>query len=115
MLRQPEARDRSAVIELFTSPEVGTYLGGHRPRDELEQAMPEAPSRRPGHFVVALDDATIGIVTLDRREAERPGHICPDAGELELGYMFLPHAWGYGYAAEACTAALDWVTGVTSR
>lgn len=22
--------------------------------------------------------------------------------------MFLPEAWGYGYVAEACAAALDW-------
>jgi RimJ/RimL family protein N-acetyltransferase len=29
----------------------------------------------------------------------------------ELGYMFLPEAWGCGYAAEACTAALDWFAG----
>ncbi len=50
----------------------------------------------------------IGIVTLDRRDAERRGHVRPDAGEAELGYMFLPDAWGYGYAAEACAAALDW-------
>jgi len=28
VLREPEARDRAAVIELLTSPEVGTYLGG---------------------------------------------------------------------------------------
>jgi RimJ/RimL family protein N-acetyltransferase len=28
VLRGPEARDRSALIELFTSPEVGTYIGG---------------------------------------------------------------------------------------
>ena len=40
MLREPEARDRAAVIELLASPEVGTYLGGHRPRDEFERAMP---------------------------------------------------------------------------
>lgn len=32
----------------------------------------------------------------------------PGAGESELGYMFLPEVWGRGYAAEACTAALDW-------
>lgn len=43
VLREPEARDRTAVIELFTSPEVGTYVGGPRRRDELENAMPEAP------------------------------------------------------------------------
>jgi RimJ/RimL family protein N-acetyltransferase len=35
----------------------------------------------------------------------------PAAGEVELGYMFLPEAWGRGYAAEACAAALDWFAG----
>jgi RimJ/RimL family protein N-acetyltransferase len=62
--------------------------------------------------VIDLDGAMIGMVTLDRRDAERPGHVRPDAGETELSYMFLymflPEAWGRGYAAEACAAALDW-------
>jgi RimJ/RimL family protein N-acetyltransferase len=111
VLREPEARDRAAVIELFTSPEVRTYLGGPRPRAELERAVAEVPRRRPGLFVVDLGGAMIGIVTLDRREAERPGHVRPEAGEAELGYMFLPEAWGCGYAAEACAAALDWFAG----
>ncbi|MEU4537688.1 GNAT family N-acetyltransferase [Streptosporangium sp. NPDC023825] len=111
MLREPEARDRAALIELFTSPEVGTYVGGPRPRDELERALPAVPRRRPGLFVVDLDGEMIGIVEIVRRDAERPGHVRPDGGEAELGYMFLPEAWGYGYAAEACAAALDWVTG----
>ena len=110
-LRESEARDRAALIELSASPEVGTYLGGPRPRDELERAMPEVPGRRFGFFVVELDGAMIGMVTLDRRDAARPGHVRPDAGETELGYMFLPHAWGSGYAAEACAAALDWFAG----
>jgi RimJ/RimL family protein N-acetyltransferase len=108
VLREPESRDRAAFVELFASPEVGTYLGGPRPRDELERTMPEAPGRRPGQLVVELDGAMIGMVTLDRRDAERPGHVSPDAGEAELGYLFLPRAWGRGYAAEACAAALDW-------
>jgi len=111
VLREPEARDRAAVIELFASPEVGTYIGGPRPRDELESAVPDVPRRRPGLFVVELDGAMIGIVTLDRRDAERKGHIRPDGGEAELGYLFLPQAWGCGYAAEACAAALDWFAG----
>ncbi len=111
VLREPGARDRSAVIELFTSPEVGTYLGGPRPRDELERTVPEVPKRRPGLFVVDLDGAMIGFVTFDRRPAERPGHVRPEAGEAELGYLFLPRAWGLGYAAEACAAALDWFDG----
>ncbi|TDW76776.1 GNAT family N-acetyltransferase [Kribbella pratensis] len=54
VLREPEARDRTAVIELFTSPDVGTYIGGPRDRDELERAVPESPEKRPGLFVVDL-------------------------------------------------------------
>ncbi|MFK0017054.1 GNAT family N-acetyltransferase [Streptomyces sp. NPDC091027] len=109
-LRESEARDRAAFIELFASAEVGRYVGGARPRDGLERAVPEIPARRPGVFVVELGGEMIGMVTLDPRAAERPGHIRPEAAETELGYMFLPQAWGHGYAAEACTAALDWFT-----
>src|SRR5258708_22451472 len=111
VLREPEARDRAAVIELLTSPEVGTYIGGPRPRDEFERAVPDVPPRRPGLFVVDLDGAMIGIVTLDRRDAEHPGHVRPEAGEAELGYMFLPQPWGRGSGTEAWAAARDWVTG----
>jgi RimJ/RimL family protein N-acetyltransferase len=111
VLRESEARDRTAFVELFASPDVGTYLGGPRPRADLERAVPEVPGRRPGMFVVELDGTMIGVVTFDRRDAGRPGHVRPDAGEVELGYMLLPEAWGYGYAAEACAAALDWCAG----
>ncbi len=61
--------------------------------------------------MVDLDGAMIGFITLDRRDAERPGHLNPDGGEAELGYLFLPQAWGFGYAFEACTAALEWFAG----
>src|SRR5262245_37810004 len=97
VLRESEARDRAAFIELFASPEVGTYIGGAQPRDELERTVPEVPRRRPGRFVVDLDGTMIGMVTLDQHDAE-----------TELGYLFLPEAWGFGYAAEACAAVLDW-------
>ncbi|MGW0575712.1 GNAT family N-acetyltransferase [Streptomyces sp. NPDC002920] len=106
VLREPEARDRAAFVELFASPEVGAYTGGPRPRDELERALPETPARRPGLFVVELDGAMIGTVELNRRDPEHRSHVRPDAGEAELGYLFLPQAWGHGYAAEACAAAL---------
>ncbi|ARQ70260.1 GNAT family N-acetyltransferase [Streptomyces marincola] len=110
VLRASEARDRTAFVELFSSPEVGTYLGGPRPRDQLDREMPEVPGRRPGLFVITLDGAMIGMVTFDRRDAGRPGHVRPEAGEAELGYLLLPEAWGRGYAAEACAAALGWFT-----
>ena len=71
MLRESEARDRAAFIELFASPEVGAYIGGPRPRDELERTVPEVPRTRLGLFVVALDGAMIGMVTLDVRGRQR--------------------------------------------
>jgi RimJ/RimL family protein N-acetyltransferase len=108
VLRESEARDRAALIELFASPEVGTYIGGPQSRDDLERKLPEVPGRRPGFFVVDLEGVMVGMVTLDRRDAERLGHVDPDVRVAELGYLFLPEAWGYGYAAEACAAALDW-------
>ncbi|MEV4947949.1 GNAT family N-acetyltransferase [Streptomyces sp. NPDC053755] len=109
VLRRSEARDRAAFVELFASPEVGTYIGGPRPRDELERAVPRVPGRRPGLFVIERDGAMIGMVTLDRRDAERPGHVRAEGEEAELGYLLLPEAWGCGYAAEACAAVLDWI------
>ena len=108
MLREPEPRDRAVFIELLASPEVHTYLGGPRPRDELEREAPEVPGRWPGSFVVDLDGAMIGQILL-RRATELH---CPAAvGKAELGYLFLPRAWGFGYAAEACAAALGWLAG----
>ncbi|MES4889302.1 GNAT family N-acetyltransferase [Streptomyces sp. NPDC096012] len=109
VLREPEARDRAAFIELLASPEVHTYLGGPRPRETLERELPRVPERWPGSFAVDLDGEMIGQILLRRApERSRPAA----AGKVDLGYMFLPRAWGFGYATEACSAALDWFDGV---
>jgi RimJ/RimL family protein N-acetyltransferase len=109
VLREPETRDRATFIELLASPEVHTYLGGPRPRDELERETPEVPERWPGSFVVDLDGSMIGQILLRRAAAHRRPAA---AGKADLGYLFLPRAWGCGYAAEACAAALGWLADV---
>ncbi|MFB6893448.1 GNAT family N-acetyltransferase [Kitasatospora sp. NPDC056327] len=109
VLRAPEARDRATFLALLSSPEVHTYLGGPRALDALERELPEVPDSGPGSFVVELDGEMIGQVLLRRAT----GHRRPAAaGKADLGYLFLPGAWGSGYAAEACEAALDWLGGV---
>ncbi|TQJ18454.1 GNAT family N-acetyltransferase [Kribbella jejuensis] len=107
-LRQTEPRDRTAMIELLASPEVGRYLGGAQSRDALERDLPEIPGRRAGVFAVELDGDFIGTVTLDQRDPD--DQVRPDLAQVELGYLFLPSSWGHGYAAEACSAALNWFT-----
>ncbi|MGD6747378.1 GNAT family N-acetyltransferase [Streptomyces sp. BH106] len=108
VLRGSEARDRAAFVELLASPEVHTYLGGPRPRDVLARELPAVPERWPGSFVVELDGSMIGQLLLRRAPADqRPAA----AGKADLGYLFLPRAWGLGYASEACAAALDWLAG----
>jgi RimJ/RimL family protein N-acetyltransferase len=108
VLREAEARDRTAIIELNASAEVFAYLGGPRDRDELERIVPEVPARYAGSFVVEHDGAAIGILTFRRRDRGRPGHIRPEGDEVEIGYLLLPEAWGSGYATEACAVALAW-------
>ncbi|MEV5893804.1 GNAT family N-acetyltransferase [Nonomuraea fuscirosea] len=108
-LRQSEARDRAAFLELLASQRVHAYLGGARPRAELERELPGVPGRSPGSFVVELGGAMIGLVQL-KRVTEH--HSPAAAGKAELGYLFLPRAWGAGYAGEACAAALGWFGGV---
>ena len=51
-----------------------------------------------GRLAVDLDGVTIGIVSLERRDAEY--EVRPAFGNAELGYLFL--------AAEALAAALCW-------
>jgi RimJ/RimL family protein N-acetyltransferase len=103
VLREAEARDHAVFVDLLASPEVHAYLGGPRARDELERELPETPEQDLGICVVQLDGAMIGQVILRRGAGERSN------GKAELGYLFLPEAWGFGYAAEACEAALDWL------
>jgi RimJ/RimL family protein N-acetyltransferase len=103
VLRQAEARDRAVFIDLLASAAAHTYLGGARARDELERELPETPGQDSGVCVVELGGAMIGEVILRRAVGER------GVGKAELGYLFLPQAWGFGYAAEACEAALGWL------
>ena len=105
VLRAPEARDRSAFLDLGTDDEVNRHLGGGRDRAELDAELPEVPADRPGQFVVEHDGAFVGWVGLGRRDPTRPGSEHPD---LELSYVTPRSAWGHGYATEAATAVLAW-------
>ena len=93
MLRESEARDRAAFIELPASPQVHTYLGVPRRRDELERTVPEVPERWPG----ASSSVSAGRWPATSCSGGRRRTIGPRPwGKVELGYLFLPRAWGFG-------------------
>jgi len=60
---------------------------------EPERSVPEVARWRPGLSVVDLDGAMIGIVTPDRRDAERKGHIAPEGGEVERFEEYGAEQW----------------------
>ncbi|MFF0345560.1 GNAT family N-acetyltransferase [Kribbella sp. NPDC004875] len=112
VVREAEARDRDGFVELLASGKVRRYLGGARPRAEIEEAVPDVPGRRTGVFAVEAENGFIGAVSVNRRDRSRPGHVRPEGEELEVSYTFLPEFWGRGYATEAVSAVLQWVAEV---
>jgi RimJ/RimL family protein N-acetyltransferase len=108
VLRSTQASDRPAAIELLCSEEVRRFVGGPLARADVEGAMPEVPSAYPGVFAIEFEVECVGVVTMDRRDRERPGHVRPGGDELEVSYSLLPAYWGRGLAAEAVEAVLRW-------
>ncbi|RSN05663.1 GNAT family N-acetyltransferase [Nonomuraea sp. WAC 01424] len=112
LLRKARDADRDGLVELMTDPEVREHLGGPRPRADVERfldaAGTAAATSAPGSYVIAgrTTNRLLGTLALDRRAADRPGHVTADGGELELSYVLRRAAWGGGLAYEAATAAL---------
>jgi RimJ/RimL family protein N-acetyltransferase len=114
-VRLRKARDDDAVglIDTQTDERVRRYLGG--PRSERDvRAMVESVGAASllapaGCFVVASTetDEMLGTMELSQRSPELPGHVQEGGNELELTYVFLPHTWGHGYAAEAARTLLQ--------
>jgi RimJ/RimL family protein N-acetyltransferase len=112
VLRKARDADREGIVEVMTDPEVRGYLGGPRPRADVERFLDAAglggATAGAGSYVIAdrQTDRFLGTLRLDRRAAGRPGHVTVEGGELELSYVLRRGAWGAGLAFEAATAAL---------
>jgi RimJ/RimL family protein N-acetyltransferase len=112
-LRKARNDDASGLIETQTDERVRRYLGGPRAERDVRALVESAGAATllapAGCFVVATSgtDEMLGTMVLSRRSPELPGHVQEGGNELELTYVFLPHAWGHGYALEAAEALLQ--------
>lgn len=109
VLRSTRASDRDGYLELLWSPASRQYLGGPvGSREDLDRAAPDVPGARPGVFAIDLGGRFIGMIQLDRRDTDQPGHIHPEGGELEVSYSLRQPFWGAGYAQEAVEGVMKW-------
>lgn len=111
-LRQLKAGDIEELVELASSSDVRRHLGGPADpaavRREIETVVAAGVLGRPEQVGVAdaTTDELLGMLVLEHRDPDRPGHVTDARDELELSYVFRPSAWGHGFAEESIRTLL---------
>ena len=95
--------DLDDAVTLWTDPEVMRLLGGPLSSTDVKARLAQqiANQERYGfqYWRVTHENSFIGCCGL------KPA--IQDPSLIELGFHFLPHAWGKGFASEGARAALD--------
>jgi RimJ/RimL family protein N-acetyltransferase len=116
-LRKAVPADLEQIVATQVDPDVRRYLGGPFSEEQVHARVANtgvaALTAAPGSFVVAnrTSDQMLGTLSLIPRNLDLPGHVAPGERELELSYLLLRDAWGFGYAFEAAAALLTAAAG----
>jgi ribosomal-protein-alanine N-acetyltransferase len=103
LLRGQSASDLPFLIDLWTDPDVTSYLGGPRKRQRLEADLREGSCEPPAgshDLWPTVERATgrpVGHCGLLRKEVE-------GREETDVIYVLARTAWGRGYATEVAQA-----------
>lgn len=107
LLRHLTTDDAEFILELLNEPSWLRFIGdrGVRTLDDARAYIVDGPVamyERHGvglYLVESKSDATpLGICGLIRRETLE---------DIDIGFAFLPHHWGKGYALESAAAVLE--------
>ena len=104
VLRGWRLDDFDRYAEMFAAPETH-HIGGPLTRGDAWRRFLQMPGAwaLQGFAMFAVEERDSG------RFMGQAGPWQPDGWPgTEVGYAFHPEAWGRGYAAEACAAAMDW-------
>lgn len=105
--------DADFMFDLFGRPEVARWSGQGVPmahRDEAVARIARQPGRIGAHAAAGIfavipheSSTPIGMVML----VPIPSSEGFQRKDMEVGWHFLPDAWGHGYATEAARAMVD--------
>ena len=105
VIRPLQITDVDDAYQIFSNPKAFEHFGDgvrtyKRVKESTERLAAKWEKEGKGDFAVCLEDRMIGEMLLLEN----------DDMEFELGYVFHPNFWGYGYATEACAAGLGYGT-----
>jgi RimJ/RimL family protein N-acetyltransferase len=107
ILREWRDGDREPFARMNADPQVTEFLAGALTRDESDELVDRIVLRWAedgvGQWAIERrdDGAFLGFTGLARHRFDAP--FMP---AIEVGWRFVFHAWGHGYATEAARAAL---------
>jgi [ribosomal protein S5]-alanine N-acetyltransferase len=113
LIRDLQADDLAAMIELWTDDDVGRFMGTYGPRSAEETArwLEDAVRHNRARPRFAHNAAIIVAETGERAGWIGCGKSSEPVGEYEFGYALRPGCRGHGYAREALVAVLAFCLG----
>jgi RimJ/RimL family protein N-acetyltransferase len=107
ILRSWQEADRDAFASLHADPEVMRDLGGifNRERSDAKFDRYTAAFEQHGFTRWAVENPRLGFLGYAGIMLSHAGH--PLGAHVDIGWRFRRSCWGYGYATEAATAAMQ--------